>query len=571
MTVADNDSKPELVVTGASVPESAGWIEFPVLLRGANADGVTVQWSTADLTATTGVDYEGTGGTLTLSPGETSGSVRIRVINDVLPEDDETFTLTLFGPANALLGTLSATGTITDDDEGVTVAWLSRFGRTVASQVVDGVTDRLEGNFDGGGLASALSRPAASDVHGYLLGLRDLLGRRSFQYSTKSEAGETQPAGGDWTLWGRGVRTGFGGTDGDLSVDGSVLTGLAGVDYERGRVLAGVAVSRSFGEGRAGARSGSSAAGAVESALSGAFPYLRIRMGERISAWALGGHGRGTMSFAGEGGERHGIQMNMGAVGARGDLLSPAGGTGFGVALKSDALVLRMNSETGGSRLPALADASRARLLLEASSRARAGAGSTVGAVVELGVRLDGGDAETGTGVEVGGGLEYVNTPAGLRVEASLRALVAHQDADFSEWGLGGSIAYQPGGPRQGLSLRMGTFYGASNSAIHDLWSSPHAARDLAVRARRDALGRELGTRMSAEARYGLALLGDRMAMAPFADIRQDWATGAGALRAGWRFSLMNSLSLSLEAELAQGSTGRAGRGLALRRSLRYW
>ena len=173
--------------------------------------------------------------------------------------------------------------------------------------------------------------------------------------------------------------------------------------------------------------------------------------------------------------------------------------------------------------------------------------------------------------MEVGGGLEYVNTRAGLRVEASARALVAHQDTDFSEWGLGGSVVYQHGGPRQGLSLRMGTFYGASNSAIHDLWSSPHAARDLAVRARRDALGRELGARLSAEASCGLAVLGDRLAMAPFADIRQDSATGAGALRVGWRFSLMNSLSLSLEAGLMQGNSGHAGRGLVMRRSLSHW
>ena len=567
VAITDNDATPALAVADASVPESAGVIEFPVSLQGASAYGVTVRWSTADLTATAGEDYEAATGTLTLAPGETSGRVRTAVIDDALPEEDETFTLVLSGPENAVLDADRATGTITDDDEAAAVAWLSRFGRTVASQVVDGVTDRLEGALDGGGLAGALRQPPSGGPHGDRTGLGDLLAGSSFLYSTANGARTARSGSGVWTIWGRGARTEFSGADGDLPVQGSVLTGLAGADYERGRMLAGVAVLRSLGDGAAGAASGASTEDRVESVLSGAYPYLRVRLAERISTWALAGLGRGDISFPGAGGEGNAIRMRMGAVGARGEVLRTRGG-GFGVALKSDAFTVRMSSEpVGGSSL--LADSERARILLEASGRGGVGESGVFGSTVEVGVRHDGGDAETGTGLEAGGGLEYANARAGLRVEASVRALVSHQDADFREWGVGGAIVYQPGGPAEGLSLRVGMSSGAAESAIRHLWSSPHTAPELAARARaRDEAGRGSGARVDAEVHYAFAAFGDRLAMAPFVRLRTDGAAVGGSSRVGWRFVVTESARLALETDVMPADAGGAGRGLALRASL---
>ena len=91
-----------------------------------------------------GHDYEAGAGRVTFAPGETSGTIRVVVLDDLLPEGPEAFTATLSGARNAVIEVASATGTITDDDEAVTQAWLSRFGRTVASQVVEGIGGRLE-------------------------------------------------------------------------------------------------------------------------------------------------------------------------------------------------------------------------------------------------------------------------------------------------------------------------------------------------------------------------------------------------------------------------------------------
>ena len=55
--------------------------------------------------------------------------------------------------------------------------------------------------------------------------------------------------GGRWTVWGRGGWSRFEGTQGELSLEGQVITATAGADYERDRLLAGLAVAYSAGDG----------------------------------------------------------------------------------------------------------------------------------------------------------------------------------------------------------------------------------------------------------------------------------------------------------------------------------
>ena len=62
---------------------------------------------------------------------------------------------------------------------------------------------------------------------------------------------------------------------------------------------------------------------------------------------------------------------------------------------------------------------------------------------LDLGLRHDGGDAETGTRVEVGGRIRYTDAGSGLTVEANARTLVAHEDSGNRIWRAGarGSLA----------------------------------------------------------------------------------------------------------------------------------
>ena len=571
--IADNDAPPAVSIAHARVSESAGSIAFPVTLRGASAYEVTVDWLTGDLTARAGQDYLAAAGRLAFAPGETSRTIRVVVVDDLLPEEDETFAISLAGTTNAVLEVASAAGTILDDDEAVTRAWLSRFGRTVASQAVEGIGGRLDGSGRGGSLFGNAAAAGTGADAGRDVGLRDLLDGSSFHLSRNllpREAGFL--SGGVLSAWGRGFRTGFEGTEGDIAVDGTVLTGLAGVDFETGPVLAGVAVSYSSGDGTlTGAAHG--AAGElreeVESGLGSVYPYVRVRVHERVSAWGLGGHGRGEMSFAGAGaGSEFDIRMNMGAVGARGALLG-AGTTGFALAVKADGFMVRLNALSDAGATTVTADVNRVRLLLEGSKRVRLGADRLVAVTLEAGARHDGGDySETGAGVEAGGKARYTDEARGLSVEGTGRMLLIHEDSDFREWGVGGALVYQPLGPDRGLSLRMSASRGEVTGSAADL-RSPYAAGNLAAHGQRGAgLSGGQGDRLVAQVHYALAPFVDDVTVSPFAEFGFGGDAAGGDSRAGWRFQLRESLRISLATRRAAGYVGGRRFGLTVRGSL---
>ena len=94
---------------------------FAVALTGAVASPVSLGWATADGTATAGADYAAVpDGTLTFRPGAALvQEVEVATLDDDLPEEAETFTVTLTGmslPEGVTLGAAGATVTILDDD-----------------------------------------------------------------------------------------------------------------------------------------------------------------------------------------------------------------------------------------------------------------------------------------------------------------------------------------------------------------------------------------------------------------------------------------------------------------------
>ena len=102
-------------VADASAMEGAGaTIDFEVTLDTRNdCETVTVDWATADDTATAGEDYTAASGTLTFGPGQTSKTVSIVVLDDTVTEDEETFILQLSNASGAALAGTTTTGTIT--------------------------------------------------------------------------------------------------------------------------------------------------------------------------------------------------------------------------------------------------------------------------------------------------------------------------------------------------------------------------------------------------------------------------------------------------------------------------
>src|ERR1035437_8119003 len=126
-------SLPTLSINSVAASEGKSGLTpfgFVVTLSAASESTVTVNFATADGTATAGSgDYVPTSGTLTFTPGETSKPITVTVNGDTTVEPTETFFVNLSSPTNATIAVAQGTGTITDDDGGaVSIPTLSEWG-----------------------------------------------------------------------------------------------------------------------------------------------------------------------------------------------------------------------------------------------------------------------------------------------------------------------------------------------------------------------------------------------------------------------------------------------------------
>lgn len=119
LTITDNDNPPTVSIDdNAQFEGNLGTnpYSFRVFLSGQSSFPVTVDYTTANGTATASSDYAFTSGQVTFQPGETLKSIPVTVIGDLTPELDETFFVNLSNPVNATFGDNQGLGTIKDDD-----------------------------------------------------------------------------------------------------------------------------------------------------------------------------------------------------------------------------------------------------------------------------------------------------------------------------------------------------------------------------------------------------------------------------------------------------------------------
>ena len=112
-------SLPLLTILDAGIAEGQSGVTnlvIPVLLSDPVQQPVTVDYATADGMAEAGSDYESQSGTIQFPPGTTNASITVPVFGDRLYESNETFSVILSQPSNAMLASSFATGTITNDD-----------------------------------------------------------------------------------------------------------------------------------------------------------------------------------------------------------------------------------------------------------------------------------------------------------------------------------------------------------------------------------------------------------------------------------------------------------------------
>jgi len=491
-------------------------------------------------------------------------------------------------------------GLVSEKSVAATRGWLARFGRAVGSQAVEMISSRLNSPAPGGAKMTLGGQTVKLDAdperylteHGAGLGfvsrahhgiearglarpiftnrltngeedspgayremtMGQLLSGASFHLASAKEAAEA--AGSSWSIWGRGAQSSFEG-GGEAAIEGDVTTAMLGVDYEKGKLLAGVALSRASGDGgfENGGRS------ELEATLTSVHPYLRYEASGRLSLWGILGMGQGEMTLDDEqSGQKYetDIEMRMGAFGVRGELTKMGG---FDLAVKSDVLLTQMDSDAKDGLESISAESSRLRLMLEASREVAMEGGGTFRPSVEAGLRHDGGDVDEGMGVEVGGRLRFTNPGMGLTFELNARGLITHEESDVADWGVGGMIRIAPGKSGRGLALTVQPAVGETAGGTARLWGIKDASR-LAKEEIED-----LDPRVRAEVGYGLDAWGGLLT--PYAGLSVS-ESGNGAYRVGGRFRMGDRLSMSLEGDVRERVNADPVHGVALRGSLRW-
>ncbi len=542
-------------------------------------------------------------------------------------------TVTATDPSGAAAqDALTVTVELSADAQQAVVGWVTRFGRTVAEQALDGVADRMSAPrtagtqgavggaslMPGGGLEALEGAPWADargeggapaplgaaagpggGAHGgpgstgtgmapgmgtgpngppdlerdfplsQSLGLGETLRRSSFTLTGGQDAN-----GGSFALWGRAAQSRFSGRDGAFAPDGEVTSGMLGLDYGTESWLAGVAVAQSTGKGSAldgrGPADGSGRDGGdIRASLISAVPYGSVQATERLKVWGAAGFGSGEMKLLQGNGQhlRSDLSWTMAAAGARGELLGLGSrSAGLGLALTTDALWARTELDRAFSLPGAQGDVSRFRLGLEGSWALAVGSrGAAIVPQVEVGVRHDGGDAETGTGVELGGGLAWRVPTLGLELSVRGRTLVTHAADDLEEKGFAVSFLYRPS-REDGLgpSLTLTQDWGGSASGGLD---ALFATNPLEQRAG----GYGGAGRYAAEAAYGLRAFGGRFTAGP--RVRLGHSTGAQEYGLGWYLAPTTDgpdLSLGLMLTRSQGTGIDPAHGVKVEISARW-
>ena len=627
----------DMRIENTSGSERGGWLHFTIALSRALDENVCYDFETLDTgTASEGVDYlQRPKSTLWQPAGVTEWTEFVRILDDSIDDGGETVRVRISdaelcddASKTVTISRAEATGTIANSDP-MPAAWLARFGRTVADQVIDAVEGRMETtrapgtevNLAGqriraagapgsqapietdmdlmmaalvvrttseevrgsggslaaseasvtrlrpgsGGAGPGLRAEGAGDPEGtnrHPLQGRGMTERELLLGSSFSLAAGNARSG-QYGLWGRGSVSRFDGREGGLTVDGEVASAFLGADWSQERTTLGLILGHSIGDGGYRSESGR---GTVSSTLTGLYPWVRQALGERVSLWGLAGYGEGTQTVtpANEDGTsqaaiRTDLELAMGAVGLRGTLVRAPAEGGFELAVKTNAMGVRTRSASVPELAGASAEVTRLRLGLEGWRPFRFDGGAELRPSVEVGVRQDGGNAETGFGVDVGGGIAWMDPRRGLSVDLRGRGLVSHDSKGVREAGLSGSLSWEPRsdsgrGPSLTLTQTMGGQASGGADALLErgtlagLAANDGGAEDGGLLARR---------RLEVRFGYGLAAFGDRFTSTPELGFRLSEA--GRDYRLGWRLSRgagAGSLDLSLEATRREAVNG---------------
>ena len=580
VTIEDNDELSASVTAPKAVVEGAAAV-FTVKVGGATSTAqVRVSYSIGG-TARAPADYTAPSPTTVVIPaGQETATFAIQTKTDRLLESDETLVVTLTDVrtdnGTARVGSpRSATARIEDPVahslNRVNQTLLPGVTRASAGGALDTVSARMAQAAQGypmgatadlGGLTGFYQALQANEraLQDGSYDLAKALGGSSFLVPFSSHDGA--PGGGvGGAFWGRGDfrQIGGGASDDEDSVEwgGSVWSARLGADLRFvDSLLTGLAVSwTSGGLDYVDQLAPTDREGTYASWLISAHPYVGWTTPD-FGLWATGGFGFGGVSIDDsdedmEAQEADLTQWSLGA-GASVTVLSTesliAGGT-TALKLKAEGFLAGASVAENEAKTIAQLDVgvNQARAAIEASHAQYFAGGGSLKPSLEIGGRFDGGDGETGAGIEVGGGVTYADPGSGLTVAAGGRALVI-RDGNYGEWGLSGLIQLDANAAGHGLMMSVRPTWGVTVSGVNGLWE--HGTFDLLA-------GGQPGGSVEAEIGYGLPAFGTVGVLTPYAGASLTEA-GAYSLRVGGRLELGPAFDLTLEAERSDSADPNA-------------
>ena len=553
-TITDDDDAPELSIDDAAAVSEGEPAEFTVRLSVPSAAEVAVSYRTVDGTAVAGFDYAAANGTLRFEPGETTRTVAVTTLGDEQLEGAEEFTVELSAPSGATLADATGAGTITDDAARriglVNEVVLPEVGRALAFSAVKCRIDQvLAGTAPRSGSVVPTPRLSLSPEQrpgrrwdG--AGVRQPTLEQAFDDSLfLMQSQEEDDGGGRFAAWWCADYQNLGGGGpGSVNWDGDVSSWHVGADARIAPgLLAGVSVSRSRGsfDYQVAGRGRDAGGGAYELGLASIHPYLAWSVLPDLDVWGTAGHAWGRLQIVDEqAGAFHTspATLDSGMVGVNGRLLTRGATT---LRLKGEWALAQLDVASAGTAFDAATmNMRRMRLGTEVSREQVFASGVSLTPWGELGLRHDGGDGETGAGLELGGGVRYLDREAGLTVEGHGRWLTVHRGT-LREWGFGALVRFAPGTGGRGPSVSLMPSWGDTASGVRRLWE----------RGATDPLLYDApGARLEAQFGYGFTPFGGKGVLTPYGGVNLVREAARG-YRLGGRLAVGRSATVSLEAE----------------------
>ncbi|MGI9250705.1 MAG: Ig-like domain-containing protein [Pseudohongiellaceae bacterium] len=510
VTITDDDDPPEVSFANTNFEGGEGEpVNFTITLTLPSDKTITINYTTSDGTATAGLDYTTTSDSVTFQPGESTKNVPVPTLSDELDEDpDETFTLHLLSANNATLtGSPFATGTIAEirvdmqqtnqhilPDVAVAITDINL--GTVQGRVEDALNRprpttsglQIRGNNIGQFLASLARDPADNNSQGGWHNLNLLPGDFSFNLPLADNA-NTTPANLNnnrhTSIWARGHTRKLSLDNSEIKYDTSIKGAMIGFDISSpSGVVVGLGVSHSIAETEYDTRV-RGGTGIHEANITSIHPYIGLQLGESGShIWATLGIGEGDIKAVTNDNKNaytSDIETQSVSLGGYSPIFIFGGENATTrIGIIGDGLLARTsesdNTSTGPlTRTPESDNTAlnvrdgRVRLGFELKRQRNKNTAGLYSSSLEITYRRDfGDDSREDTGIEIGGGLDFLT--GNLQIDMDARTLLMNDD--FKDWGLSLGIAWTSGLNNRGLSLSFRPQWGTTADQSGAFWQS---------------------------------------------------------------------------------------------------